>query len=84
MARRDSSRPFSYPELVHAGEKRWILHLKIMPECQIGHCRLIGETLSEILQGTARQVEPQELELVVAKKIIELWQRKLMFLNVEQ
>ena len=55
-----------------------------MPECQITHCPVIWKTLSETLQRTARQVEPQEFEFVFAEKVSDLWQRKLMFLNVEQ
>jgi len=75
---------FSYPELIHVCEKRRILDLESMPEGQIDHCPMIGKTLSEMLQYTARQVEPQELEPVLAEKVVDLGQRKLMFFNVEQ
>src|SRR4029077_14691521 len=55
-----------------------------MPECQIGYCPVIGETPSEILQRSARQVEAQKLELILAENVVDLWQGELMFLNVEQ
>ena len=55
-----------------------------MPECQIFHGPIIGKTLSEILQRTDWQIEPEELEFIFAEKISDVWQRKLMFLNMEQ
>jgi|HubBroStandDraft_6_1064221.scaffolds.fasta_scaffold500869_1 hypothetical protein len=43
-----------------------------MPECKIGYCAVIGKTLAEILQRTTVQVEAQEIELVLAKKVGDL------------
>ena len=43
-----------------------------MPECKIGHCAVIGKTLSENLHRTTVQVEAEEIELVLAKKVGDL------------
>jgi hypothetical protein len=62
----------SYPELVHARESRWVLHLKIMPKRQVGHRPVCGKTSSEILQHAARQMEPKEVELILPNKLVDL------------
>jgi hypothetical protein len=51
---------------------------------EIGQRPIIGKTASEVMQHAAGQVEAQELELVLTEKVVDLWQRKLMFLDVEQ
>ena len=62
----------SYPELVHARESRWVLHLKIMPKGQVGHRPVSGKTSSEILQHAARQMEPKEVELILPNELVDL------------
>lgn len=43
-----------------------------MPKCKIGHRAVIGKTLSESLQRTTMQIEADEIELVLAKKVGDL------------
>src|SRR5579863_5209828 len=74
----------SEPKLVHASEKRRILGLECMPQRKIGLCAVMRKTLAESLQRATLQVEAQEIEPVVAKKVGDLGQRQLMFLNMEQ
>ena len=73
----------SYPELIHASENKWILRRESVPLREIGHRLISGKTASEVMQHAVGQVEAQELELVLAEKVVDLWQRKLMLLDVE-
>src|SRR5436190_2970514 len=70
------------PELIHVDEDFWVLGLERVPAVEIGHCLIVREARAV---GLRRRVgKAEEGKFVIGEKGLDLWNRELVLLHVEQ
>src|SRR5882724_4443890 len=72
------------PELIHPGERLWVLALECIPAFQIGHRPSAREFSSVVLQRACMHFESEEFESLAVEKFLDPRNGEPMLLHVKQ